>query len=154
MSARSRKPLWAAGAGLALCCTLILAITLWPHPVDRGHERTVELLIALAHRAGAPAGFGYAHLEALANVALFVPPGLLLGWLLPARRLWFGVLLLPLLSAGVETAQLLFLEQRYATVDDVVANSLGGWAGLALAALSRWALSRWAASARRAGRGK
>lgn len=67
--------------------------------------------------------------EAVANVVMFVPFGVLLGLLL-ARR-WPVVPLACLTSAAVETSQALFLPSRVATVQDVAMNTLGAAVGLA-----------------------
>jgi hypothetical protein len=72
-------------------------------------------------------------LAAFFNVALFMP----LGFLAPLvwRRLdhWWAVLLSSaLLSAAIETAQLLLRNHRTVSTDDVLANTLGGLLGYGL----------------------
>lgn len=66
--------------------------------------------------------------EFLANIALFVPFGLLLAVARPRMNLWWIVLLGFCISAIVELVQTM-LPTRYATVSDVVANTLGAVAG-------------------------
>lgn len=123
--------------GLTLVVCAALAITLTPTPVDRGFGASVRQLLSLLHGWGVPASFGYAQLEFTANILMFVPLGFFAGLLARTPRGWLAVLLLPpLLSIGVESAQLLFLPERYATVADVMANCLGGWIGAGLARLS------------------
>jgi VanZ like family len=81
------------------------------------------------------------------NVILFVPFGVLIAaWL--GRRAgqgaWRAVLLLALTSAGFETLQL-FLPGRTTSIDDLIANTLGGALGVLLL---RWLSASAAAAAR------
>jgi hypothetical protein len=71
----------------------------------------------------------------VANVVLFIPLGMLLGaWLRreAGRAPWRAVLVIAAISAGFETLQL-FLPVRSPSIDDVIANTLGGALGLLLA---------------------
>ncbi len=79
----------------------------------------------------------------LANVALFVPLGLLLPLALPRVPLTL-LLAVPVLgSLGVEVAQLLVVPGRTPDAVDVLANSTGGAVGLLLGAdLLRWRRGR------------
>lgn len=72
-------------------------------------------------------------LEVLANVALFVPVGLLLAFALPRLRTWQVVLMGGLMSVVIETVQGL-MPSRFPTLSDVIANTTGTLIG-ALAAL-------------------
>lgn len=65
--------------------------------------------------------------EVLANVALFVPLGLLLT--LATHSAALASAGCALLSCGIEYAQLTLLPSRVPTLDDVVHNTLGGLAG-------------------------
>ena len=93
-------------------------------------------------------GFGwvtYTQLESFANVMLFVPFGLLIALLVPTRWWWVVVVALVLAAGGIELGQALFLPGRVASLDDVLANSLGGVLGVAIAAMIRavaWAIRR------------
>lgn len=75
--------------------------------------------------------------EALANVALFVPLGFLLA--VATGRAWAATALCAWGSVAVELAQRTVVPDRVATLDDVVHNSLGGLLG-ALAAVVLTAL--------------
>lgn len=78
----------------------------------------------------------YVQLEIAANVAFFIPIGLLVGLLVPLRRWGFvvvGVLGVPL---AIELAQSL-LPNRVASLSDVLANITGGFLGLGLAGFFR-----------------
>jgi glycopeptide antibiotics resistance protein len=86
------------------------------------------------------AGLGwvtYTQLESFANVLLFVPLGLLVALLVPTRWWWVVAIGLVLLAGGIELGQALFLPGRVPTLDDVVANSTGGIAGVVIAAVIR-----------------
>jgi glycopeptide antibiotics resistance protein len=72
--------------------------------------------------------------DIITNVILFIPLGVLIGaWL--GRRLrqgtWHAVLLFAAISASFETLQL-FIPVRSPSIDDVIANTLGGALGLLL----------------------
>lgn len=67
--------------------------------------------------------------DAVLNVLLFVPLGMALG-LSPRRRWLILALVPPVLSLAVEAVQLL-LPARQSALGDLVANSAGGWLGLA-----------------------
>lgn len=123
----------AASVGLIVVVILVLLITLWPTPVDTERAGPVQDLLDTLHRFGLPRWFAYRELEFTANVVMFLPLGVFAGLLIPRRRIWVAALALPTLSIAVECAQLLFLPERYPTVSDVIANSVGAWIGLGLA---------------------
>jgi glycopeptide antibiotics resistance protein len=75
--------------------------------------------------------------EVLANVALFVPAGLLLAVLL--GRAWASVVACIAVSAAIELAQQRYLPSRVPSLEDVQHNSIGG----AIGALTAWPLLRW-----------
>ncbi|MGH3704190.1 MAG: VanZ family protein [Agromyces sp.] len=70
-------------------------------------------------------------LEFLANIALFVPFGVLVARAFPAVRWWKVVLAGALTSIGIEAVQLA-LPTRFPTVSDIVANTIGTAVGLGL----------------------
>ena len=87
----------------------------------------------------------YTQLESFANVVLFIPFGLLITLLVPTRWWWVVVVGLVVVAAGIELGQALFLPGRVPSIGDVLANSLGGAIGVALAAIIRgiaWAIRR------------
>lgn len=138
--AKSHARLWIAGIGLVIVGSLILLITMWPTPVDQGYESTVKRVLQILHDNGVPMWFGYNKLEFSANIVMFVPLGFFVGLILHRRVQWLGLVLVPLVSTGIELTQYLLLEQRYATVPDVIANSLGGWFGVVCAMMLRAAV--------------
>ena len=135
---RSRWLLLAAGSYV-----LALAlIGLWKTPVDR--DVAVVDLTPVAwtiERLGLGPQRGYELIEVTANVALFVPLGVLLllrwrhrGWL-HATAVAFAT------SLTIEVLQQLLRPERYASAGDVAANTLGGAIGGLLVAAGR-SLSR------------
>lgn len=87
-------------------------------------------------------GLAWSRTEVLANVALFVPYGFGLTFLL--GRAWAAVALCLLISTGIELAQLASLPSRVPTLADVEHNLLGGIAGAVLA----WAMTPGTAASR------
>lgn len=102
----------------------------WPTPVDRPIQGTLASLLASLHRFGAPGWFDYRFVEASANVAMFVPLGILAAIVLPAKSWWQLAGIGLLTSICMELGQLLFISSRYASYLDVVTNSVGAVMGI------------------------
>lgn len=126
-----------AAALLALYGVVVALVVFWPTPVDRDYQDAIIRLLSVLHRHGVPEWFGYRALEFSGNVAIFVPLGFLVFFVLPRRRWWLALLIVPALSVTIECTQALLLAQRFATVSDVVSNSLGAVIGVLLALLLR-----------------
>ena len=122
-----------AWAGLALCAAFILVLTMWPTPIDRGYESAIDRVLQILHNRGVPEWFGYRKFEFAANIVMFVPFGFFTVLSLPKNKWWIAILLIPLFSISIETAQKLFLSQRFSSVFDVIANSIGGYVGIGVA---------------------
>ncbi|MDJ0338174.1 VanZ family protein [Cryobacterium sp. PH31-O1] len=124
-----RGALW-----LALAYVVALAaIAFWPTPVDRGVHGSISSVVLWLHSHGIPTWLDYPAIEFTANIALFIPVGLLVVVLAGARRWWLGPVTGALVSTMIELGQFLFLPGRFATVNDVVANGLGALLGAGLA---------------------
>lgn len=147
MTSRRRLPstsgprhflVWCLGLGYG---TLFALIVLWPSPIDRPVAGLLDRVIAELHERGVPSFIDYGFVEFSANIALFVPLGVLFGLALPVR--WWAAMLLcgPALSAVVELLQGQMLSERYANVTDIVANSIGSVIGVLVALLVRAAVS-------------
>lgn len=117
---------------LAAYLVVLAGVTLGPQPFDDGTAGTVRRAVAWLAARGWPVT--YDGVEAAANVALFVPYGLLGALLVPRRRWWVPVLAASASSAVIETIQRA-IPTRYATVQDWVLNTLGAAVGVALVAL-------------------
>lgn len=128
--------LFIAATGLVLCLIVVIVATLSPTPIDRGYESAIERVLSVLHRNGVPGWFGYRWFEFSANVVMFLPIGFFLALVFPTRFRWVAILGIPALSGTLETLQLVALPARFATVNDVIANTIGGWAGIALAGLT------------------
>lgn len=75
--------------------------------------------------------------EFAANIALFVPLGLLVALLLPRRRWWVALVALVALSLGIEIVQAVALSFRQPSPRDVLANSVGAAIGVGASLLFR-----------------
>lgn len=117
-----------------------------------GDQGVPQIADSLLHWLGDGGWFGmvrFGHLEAAANVALFIPLGFLLTGLLGRRRhlhhgwsrglpdalVW---LLACTLSASVEVTQLYLLAGRSGTLRDLLCNAAGALAGVLAFRLVHW----------------
>lgn len=125
---------------------LFVGFTVWlPATVSEKVTGLVGIMARWVADAGiAPYRPSAVVLEVLANVALFVPVGLLLAFALPRLRLWQIVVIGALMSAVIESVQG-FMPSRFPTLSDVIANTTGTLLGGVLAVL----LVRLGAGARR-----
>ncbi|KIC69481.1 teicoplanin resistance protein VanZ [Pseudarthrobacter phenanthrenivorans] len=107
-------------------------IAFWPSPVDQPIQGQLVRGLYLLHRQGVPTWVNYAAIEAAANIAIFIPLGIVSSLAFPAKLWWQLAALGMLVSGCIELGQLLFLHDRFATLSDVVTNT----AGAALGALT------------------
>ncbi len=133
----SRIRAWIAWLGLFVYGVVVAAVTLSPTPLDSGYRGAIDKVLAVLHRNGLPARIDYAEVEFAANVLMFVPIGFFIGLALPRAAMWTGIILLPALSGVIELVQAQLLAERFATLHDVIANSIGGWLGLLVAVILR-----------------
>ena len=126
----SRLRVTIALALLGVYAAFVLGVTMWPTPVDRGLESSIDRVLEILHKYGVPWWFGYNKLEFSANIAMFIPIGLFLGLAIAHRLWWVAILAVPAFSSAIELTQYLLLPSRYATLMDVLANSIGGWIGV------------------------
>lgn len=136
---RSRAREWLGALALAGYASVVLAATMWPTPLDRGYESSIDKVLAVLHRSGVPTWFGYHKLEFSANIIMFIPLGFLVTMLLSQRFWWLALVICPSMSIAIEVTQALFLSARFATVSDVISNSIGAVVGI-LTAISLRAL--------------
>lgn len=113
----------------------VLLIVLWPSPVDRPATGTLHAILSWLHQRGMPQFINYNFVEFTANIAMFIPMGILTSTLL--RNGWLGVIAGTLASCLIEFAQAVFLPARFASGMDVLANSLGTGLGVAMYYLVR-----------------
>jgi len=131
-----------SAALLALYGAVVALAVFWPTPIDRDYRGSIIRVLEVLHRYGIPDWFGYAALEFTANIAMFVPLGFLIFYVLPRSRWWLALVICPALSILIEITQGVALAQRFASIGDVVANSLGGLVGALLALALRSVINR------------
>ena len=123
-------PVW-RGVLAAFLAALAL-VGFWPSPVDRPVQGQIAALLFLIHDLGVPSWIGYGFIEAFANVALFVPLGVVAALAFPGRPWWqlgaFGLLV----SGWMELGQLLFLHSRFPSALDLATNTAGTLLGFFL----------------------
>ncbi|MFM9275060.1 VanZ family protein [Pseudarthrobacter sp. NKDBFgelt] len=114
-------------------------IAFWPTPVDQPVQGQLAAVLKFLHRHGIPTWFNYKFVEASANVALFIPVGVVSSLAFPGRPWWKISLFGLLISCCMELGQLLFLHDRFPSPLDLVTNTSGAVIGalLAVAALKR-----------------
>jgi glycopeptide antibiotics resistance protein len=128
-----RKPL--ALTALLSYLIVLVGTTLWPKPVDGEGllaKITSEVLIFTSNISWLN-WIQYNELEAIANVLLYIPLGIFLVVFAQRTRTWVLVLIPVLVSLLAEGSQRLFLPDRYATINDVAYNALGGLIGILIA---------------------
>lgn len=131
-------PRHAIVAVLAAVYGVFLAfVAFWPSPVDKPVASLLNRVISELHERGVPAFVDYGFIEFSANIVLFIPVGLIFGLIVPVRFAVIALLLGPALSAAIELGQHFLLAARYATVADVIANSIGATIGVFLAVTLR-----------------
>ncbi|WP_186764328.1 VanZ family protein [Arthrobacter yangruifuii] len=114
-------------------------IVFWPSPVDAGSAGTLQAVLDALHKRGVPGWVNYTLVESTANVLLFIPFGILAAAYLTERFAWLAAVVGMGASCVIEAGQHLFLPARYATVHDVIANSLGAVLGtLAVYVVRSW----------------
>ena len=124
---------WIAGILLALWVVAGLALTLQPVQPPPGWvvEHNFIPFRMIAHylaNSGSPFWVG----QAVGNVLLLLPLGLLLPAAIPAMAGWLRILLVALAaSVAIEVAQL-WIPNRSADVDDVLLNVVGALIGYAI----------------------
>ncbi|SDS16306.1 MULTISPECIES: VanZ family protein [Microbacterium] len=128
---RRSTRVWAVALGLPFLLGVAL-LTLTPARVEQTMPNLLDLLLRAIQRLGWTS-LDFTRLEVLANVAVFIPVGVLAFLLVPRRAWMLSLLVGPALSLGIETAQYLALPHRAATVSDVLANATGASIGVVLA---------------------
>ncbi len=138
-----RRAGWVCLVAWFIAAAVILA---WPVPIDGPVVAPIHVWLEQGYARGLPRWLTYQSIEWLANVAFFLPLGVLLALLASpglVRRTprGLGAALLLALTVGAassligEGAQALLLPERFASVGDLSANALGavlgavvGWA--------------------------
>ncbi len=115
---------------LVVYLAAVARVTLWPEFATDDAFGAVDRAARWLSARGLPVTL--AGLEAVSNVVMFVPFGVLPLLLIRDRGRWWPVVPVAAVASGlIETTQLLLLPTRVATVQDVVLNTLGAVLGLA-----------------------
>ncbi|MDJ0313993.1 VanZ family protein [Arthrobacter sp. H35-D1] len=115
---------------MAAYLVALVLIVFWPTPVDRPAAGSLNHFIAWIHRRSVPTFIGYGKIEFSANIAMFIPMGIIASaW---TKQAWAGLLVGFMASVCIELAQALFLAERFASGLDVLANTLGAGIGATL----------------------
>jgi len=129
---------WVAAVLLVLYSLVIARLTLMPARAEHGVLAILDKVTRLSNGR-----LTWDQTEQLANIALFVPAGLLAAVVL--GRTWAAIVLCVLASIGIELAQQHFLSSRVPTAVDVRNNGLGGVIGAVVA----WPLAHYVRRPRR-----
>ncbi|MDR6504445.1 acetyltransferase-like isoleucine patch superfamily enzyme/VanZ family protein [Arthrobacter oryzae] len=135
MSAPARRRMLVVLFGIYIAA--LAGIAFWPSPVDRPLAGFLKDVLAALHQYDLTAGLRYSHVEGAANVALFMPIGLLVTQFVSRRRWWLAVATGLMTSAAIESVQFLLLSERHASLRDVVNNTLGALLGALVARVVR-----------------
>lgn len=114
---------------LAFYLIVLALVVLWPTPVDQTSGQYLKSALEWLHHRGIPLWFNYSLVEWLSNVVMFLPLGFLVAQYFKNLRILKTTVVGFALSSAIESVQLLFFEQRTASVLDIVANTLGTFLG-------------------------
>lgn len=127
---------WLLVAYLVPVAVLVLSIRL----TDIGLPQLADAVVLWTTDLDLFPGLRFGHVEALANIGVFLPIGFLLTGLLGRRSGsgsphtglpdWAIWLVATAMSAGIEMAQMFLLTERSATLRDLLCNSAGALAGI------------------------
>lgn len=125
------KPLHRTAIAIgAIYLVAVVLILFWPTPVDRPASGGLQQFIKWMHVHGMPKRIGYSQIEFSANIVLFIPMGYIASaW---SKNCWVGLVLGAMTSCFVELSQGLFLQDRFASGLDVLANTMGAGIGCAV----------------------
>lgn len=107
-------------------------LTLSPQPIGPGEQTLIARGLAALHERGYAESLDYDRLQYVANIALFVPVGMFLLLLFGAGGWWLAAIACFAMTCGIEVAQQ-HIPGRVSDINDVVANTLGGVIGVAVA---------------------
>lgn len=114
-----------------------MALIVWLPASIAGRVTSIAFRLAqyVSENFGIALSTSYTVFEFLANIALFVPFGLLLAAAWPRTSPWMVILIGYAASATIELVQTL-LPSRYPTLSDVIANTLGTIIGCVVARMA------------------
>ena len=116
---------------------VVALLTLGPQPVGPTGTHVALRLIRFFGNHDLTSWIAYSRLEFLANIAMFVPIGVLALLLGGRRRWWLAVAFGVALTVVIELTQL-GIPGRVTDIRDVIANSLGATIGVIFALAVTW----------------
>ncbi|MGO3022256.1 MAG: VanZ family protein [Brevibacterium sp.] len=127
----ARRALRTVPLALLLLYTIFIGlVTLTPNQLDTGPGSFIAGLLEFLASHRATAWIDYVILEKLANVGMFIPFGLLVALQCGPHRWWVGWVAGIAFTCLIEGTQATLLSPtRYATISDLVTNSLGAGIG-------------------------
>lgn len=126
---------------LTVLLMAIALIVLSPARPDAQGQEALRLWLNRAHKSWLPRLVSFGLIEWLANVLMFLPLGFLVQFLFNRWKLTLASAVL--LSSAVELTQAFLLPQRFGSVADVLANSIGAALGICLyVVVRRWVRAR------------
>jgi VanZ family protein len=127
---------------LAAHVAVVALIVFWPTPVDRPVTGQIRTAVRAVQHAGATS-ISYSTVEIAANVAMFVPLGVLVVLAEPRRPWWWAPVAAGVFACVIEAVQFVFVAERFATWVDVAANTTGAVIGaLGVHLFSAWRARR------------
>ena len=122
---------------LALVVVAMLVLTLSPTPFFHVAYAAIDRALTVLHAWGLPRIVNLHATELAANIAMFIPLGLLAA-VLATRRPWWTIALGALvISVAIEAIQGALLPERTASLRDVLGNTAGAVVGIALTRIPR-----------------
>src|SRR4051794_40584792 len=109
---------------LVLYVVAVAVVAIWPTPVDADAGPLLEQIIR------AFPWLDYDRIEFAANILLFLPFGVLLALIMKRRYLILPIAIMA--TVTIESTQAIFLDDRTASLTDVIANVTGACIGLLL----------------------
>jgi VanZ like protein len=127
-----------SGGLLAAYTVFVLFVTLTPRGPGEGVlTRWVSDVLDDLHARGLLLWVDFLTIEFIANIAMFVPLGLLTALVLDRRRRWLLLIVGTAFSGLIELLQLLFLPERFADWRDLLSNTIGFLVGAGVGVLIR-----------------
>lgn len=105
----------------------VCLIAFWPVPVDQSLSGTLEKVLAWLHLHEMPTFINYQFIEFSSNIFFFIPMGVILAlWI---KRRLSAVTISTYVSIAIEMIQEMLLPQRFSSVFDIIANTVGAALG-------------------------
>ncbi len=125
----------------AIYAWLVAWITLRAAPYGSDIGSALDRLLAWFAERESTAWITFDRVEFGANVAMFVPLGVIAVLWFGVRGWWAAPIIGALASAAIEALQAVLIDTRVADVRDLVANTLGSVVGMSLMLLLAFLLS-------------